>query len=132
MKELLRSEILSDEKLVWEGRPKSGVMVKPSDIFMIPFSLLWGGFAIFWGISVTSSDAPFFFSLFGIPFVLIGLYIIFGRFFFDAKKRGNTIYGLTDKRAIIISGVFGKKTTSLNLKSLQEVQVSKNRMAQGQ
>jgi hypothetical protein len=76
----------SDEKLIWTGKPKTGIRLSSSDIFMIPFSLLWGGFAFFWETTVIATGAPFFFILWGIPFVVIGCYMIFGRFFFDAKK----------------------------------------------
>lgn len=123
MQELLRKEINPDEELVWSGIPEQGVMLKSGDVFMIPFSLMWGGFAIFWEYSVINSDAPFFFMLWGIPFVLVGVYLIFGRFIYDAQKRSKTIYGLTKNRAIIISGLFGRKVKSLNLKSLPEIHV---------
>jgi hypothetical protein len=44
MQDLLIQELNSDE--VWTGSPKQGIMFKANDIFMIPFSLMWGGFAI--------------------------------------------------------------------------------------
>ena len=64
------------------------------------------------------------FPLFGIPFVLAGLYMILGRFIHDSKKRAKTFYGLTDQRAIIISGLFSKSVKSLNLRSLSDVSLS--------
>ena len=125
MQDLLNQELNSDEKIVWTGSPKQGIKFKYSDIFLIPFSLMWGGIAIIWEIKALSSNAPLFFKLWGIPFDLVGLYIIIGRFILDAKLRKGTIYGLTNKRAIIISGLASKKITSINLKNLPEIQVSK-------
>ena len=124
MLDLLTRELNSNEKLMWNEMPKQGVMLKASDTFMIPFSILWGGFAIFWELGVLASGAPIFMALWGIPFVLVGLYMIFGRFIYDAKVRANTVYGLTENRAIIISGIFRKKTTSVNLRNLPEIKVS--------
>jgi hypothetical protein len=111
----------SGESLLWSGAPKRGLLLRPSDALAIPFSLLWGGFAIFWESDVLRSNAPGFFVLWGIPFVLIGLYLILGRFFVDARIRANTFYGLTDRRAIIISGLFSKTVNSFPLRSLVEI-----------
>jgi hypothetical protein len=101
----LRSRLLAGEGLVWWGRPRQGLMLTPRDAYLIPFSLLWGGFAIFWESLVLSGDEkPIFFVLWGVPFVLVGLYMIAGRFFHDAWKRSRTVYGLTGQRALILRG----------------------------
>ena len=117
----LRKHLDSDESLLWTGKPAQGVKLKGSDAFMIPFSIMWGGFAIFWESTVVFTDAPFFFKLWGIPFVLVGLYLIVGRFFYDAKRREKTIYGLTENRIIIKSGVFKETIKSLNIKTLSDI-----------
>ena len=120
----LKPNLSSDEKLIWTGRPKTGIVFRSSDAFLIPFSLLWGGFAIFWETSVIATGAPFFFKLWGIPFVLVGLYITVGRFFVDAKKRANTIYGITSDRIIIKSGIFSQDIKSLNIRTLSDITIS--------
>ena len=118
------------EKLLWAGRPRGGVRLRAQDVFLIPFSLFWGGFAIFWEYSVSTMTAhargpvPVIFPLFGVPFVCVGLYLIFGRFFVDAKGRERTYYGVTNERAIIIRGLFSRQTKSLQLRAVADVSLS--------
>jgi hypothetical protein len=45
----IQPELLSGESLLWSGQPLRRVIFHQRDLFTIPFSLLWGGFAIFWG-----------------------------------------------------------------------------------
>lgn len=111
-----------NENLLWTGKPKKGIIFRPSDIFLIPFSILWCSFAIFWFITVLTSGAPFFFALFGIVFVALGLNFVLGRFIIDAKQRANTIYGLTEHRVIIKSGLFTPSIKSLNIRTISDIQ----------
>jgi hypothetical protein len=105
----LKSVVGPTETFVWAGRPKQGILFRTSDFLMIPFSLLWGGFALFWEASAYAMGAPFFFLMFGSVFVVVGLYMIFGRFIADAVQRSRTTYGLTKDRAVIVSGILSVK-----------------------
>ena len=120
----LRPNLSPGEKLLWTGKPKQGLMLRSSDAFLIPFSLLWGGFAVFWESSVVASGGPIFFMLWGIPFVLMGIYITVGRFFVDAYKRSKTIYGLTPDRVLIKSGIFSRDVKSINIKTLSDITIN--------
>jgi hypothetical protein len=119
------------ERIVWSGQPRSGLALRGSDALAIPFSLMWGGFAIFWEYSVFNTGAPLFFRLWGVPFVLVGLYLIFGRFFVDAWIRQKTYYALTEERALIVSGLFSRQTTTLDLATISNVSLSEGSDGEG-
>jgi hypothetical protein len=52
-----------NEHLLRSGLPWQGVRLRAGNILMIPFSLLWGGFVVFWEWSVIRADAHFFLEL---------------------------------------------------------------------
>ena len=124
LEQAARSQLARDEKLLWSGQPRRGIKLRPADALMIPFSLMWGGFAVFWEASVLKQGAPGFFALWGVPFVLIGAYMIAGRFFVDAWQRAHTYYALTDQRAIIISGIMSRQVKSLPLRTMSDITLS--------
>lgn len=130
VEEQIRRYIAENERLIWCGRPRQGVVFRRSDIFMIPFSFMWGGFALFWEITVLieffkdDSNTPIIFPLFGIPFVLLGIYFIAGRFWADSKRRDKTYYGLTNKRVLIISGICSQRIKSIDVQRLPALTLS--------
>ena len=125
IEQVLTPELGRSERLLWSGMPQQGLRLRPADFFMVPFSLLWGGFAVFWEYSAVSNGAPWFFTLWGVPFVLIGIYIIIGRFFVDSYQRSRTFYGVTDQRVIIRGGgLMGRELKSLSIQNLNELSLS--------
>jgi hypothetical protein len=92
--------------------------------------LLWGGFAIFWETAAIAK-APGFFALWGIPFVLIGLYLIAGRFVLDAWVRSGTRYALTNKRILIARSAPFAKFAALSLDRLPEASLSESQNGRG-
>jgi len=77
-------EVDPGERLLWMGKPAAPGWFQRQDLVLVPFSLLWGGFAIFWeavALSSRSARDSVIFPLWGVPFVLVGLYLIFGRLY---------------------------------------------------
>jgi len=99
-----RPYLTAGEAVLWKGKPGTGHLLTAQDLIVIPFSILWCGFAIFWEVSVFASGAPFFFRLWGIPFVCVGLYMVFGRFLWSAYIRRRTAYVITTKKIIRARG----------------------------
>jgi hypothetical protein len=103
-----RSRILpllrQSEQLLWVGQPDPRVRFTGADAFLGPFSLLWGGFAVVWGVMAITNVRQSLFIVWGIPFVLVGLYFIFGRFIVKRRRKLATVYGLTTSRAIVCTG----------------------------
>lgn len=94
-----RPYLAPGERILWRGKPEKGHLLSGQDAFMIPFSIFWCGFAIFWFVTALI-NTPFPFALFGVPFVCVGLYITVGRFFHTASVRKRTAYVITTQKVI--------------------------------
>lgn len=125
-----QSELLAGESLLWAGQPSRKVIFHVRDAFAIPFTLMWGGFAIFWELGVTGNlgtsfhAAPDFLALWGIPFVLIGQYMIWGRFFYTAWRKSRTHYAVTNKRVIVLNTAPRRKLTDRYFRNLESVSLT--------
>jgi hypothetical protein len=128
---VITAELAPGEKLVWAGRPRRGIRLTAADLLLVPLSLVWCGFAVFWEMTVLKQGGPDFFALFGLIFVAAGIYIVVGRFFADAIRRSKTFYGVTTQRAIIVSGIFSRNVKSLELSSLGGLSLSEQRDRSG-
>lgn len=118
-----RALLRGDERLIWEGRPDVRAFVLRGAWYLVPFSLLWGGFALFWEFSVLRSGAPPLFALWGLPFVGIGIYMIIGRPLVARREAQRTVYALTDRRILIAGGAFGRSIVELDLRDLPPTQL---------
>ncbi|WIB35703.1 MULTISPECIES: hypothetical protein [unclassified Curtobacterium] len=107
---LASDELHPGERLLWVGQSDPARLFGGRDAFLVPFSLLWGGFAISWEVGVLISGAPWFFALFGSVFVLIGLHLIVGRFFVKRHRKRTEAFAVTDRRAFITNGRSSRET----------------------
>jgi hypothetical protein len=116
-------QLLSSERIVWRGEPFAGFIFRPIEVFLIPFSLFWAGFAIFWNVDVWSTDADFSFKFFGLPFILAGIYITIGRFLIDIMLRKRMAYIVTNKRVLITKRNGAANTKSLDISRLPALEL---------
>lgn len=111
----ISDELRPDERLLWSGAPAHGLRMRRIDLLFMPFSLAWAGFAVFWEVMVLRDGAPLVMALFGVPFLIIGAHMVFGRFISDAIRRRNTAYALTDRRVLIVRRRGGMRVESFDL-----------------
>lgn len=114
LQDLLRDEIAPDERVRWvsQPQPRGGLnwVLLPPVLFAIPWTL----FSIFW---ITGAAGIFdggfpakerlVFAAFGIPFVLIGIMLLSTPLWMRRRVRKaseNTLYVITDRRAIVFNG----------------------------
>ena len=97
----IRPYLETDEAILWTGKPEKLHLLSSQDAFMIPFSIIWAGFAFCWETMVIVHGAPWFFPIFGSFFVLVGLYITVGRFLWKAYVLKRTLYAITDRKVLI-------------------------------
>jgi hypothetical protein len=100
-------ELLAGETLRWADIPNARVIFHAEDWASIPFSLMWTGFVIFWeckalGLIGAPKSFDSFSAIWGIPFLLFGNYIVWGRFIHDAWLKRRTYYAITNRRALVL------------------------------
>ena len=128
-----QGRLLPGERTLWTGRPADGLLFTGQDIFVIPFSIMWCGFAIFWESGVTHSahGAPDFFVLWGIPFIAMGLYFVAGRFLVDLWARRCIYYAVTNQRVLILRTPPFSKFTALPIDKLPELSLAERKNGSG-
>lgn len=116
---IITSHLLPGERLLWAGRPKQGLLLRGEDAFLIPFSLVWS-LPVLSRLSsgaVLSNPIDFF-------FLVIGLYLLLGRFIVDAWLRSRTYYGVTDRHVVILRLSTASEMTSVSLRTLSNVKLT--------
>jgi hypothetical protein len=117
---MLRSQLNFDEKLIWSGQPLanrvgSGSLVLvlvgiPLTVLSVVWVVVLFWVMVSWKMNSSASSSPssgpplfaFVFPLFGVPFVLAGLWMLSAPYRMRRKAQ-KTVYAVTNKRALILS-----------------------------
>ena len=89
----------SGEQILWQGEPERGVRANIADFRRVLPGLAMVAFALFW--TTMAMRANFFFGLFGVFFIFVGLRTALEPILWPAFVRARSFYTLTDRRAII-------------------------------
>jgi hypothetical protein len=129
--QLIASDLEPGERLLWVGRAARGVRFRPSDMLLIPFSVLLVAFAVFWEMMVLQTSAPLFFRFAGSVFVVLGAYMLVARFLWDAWRRSHTSYAVTDRRILIVTDAARRSPIAYSLKDLPAMTLTERRKGSG-
>jgi hypothetical protein len=127
----LEKELAAGERLLWSGRPLEGVRLRRIDAFLIPFSLVWLGLAVFWGMRAwqappeEGSGTKWVLAVLSFLCLWIGWYAGVGRLVLEAGQRGRTAYGITNRRVLAITRGRSRKVRSLEHDRIADVQLRK-------
>ncbi|BEU88843.1 hypothetical protein TAMA11512_23070 [Selenomonas sp. TAMA-11512] len=103
----IEEELTPDERVLWTGCPSTSFfsLLTKADIFILPFSIIWAAGAGFASVAMLLGESQHMMSLLIAPFFLaVAVYITIGRFLLKVRLRRKTVYGLTDRRALICRG----------------------------
>ena len=109
---LFQNEMLKDEKILWSGQPKQGFFLTGGEILASLIGLIFflgiGSFMEYTAIQ-SFNIALIIFSL---PFLLVGLYLVFGNTIYKNYQKKRTYYAVTNQRVLILINSFNKKVKS--------------------
>jgi hypothetical protein len=115
-------QLSAAERIEWIGRPDPAVRFSRADVFLIPFSIMWFGFALFWEGAAIASDGGPFVVVWGIPFIAVGSYFAVGRFFYKAYRKRRTLYAVTNRRVLtVFTGRRGEAVNTSYIRAIPSI-----------
>ena len=101
-----------DERILWQGRPDTKIVIGPGNIALLLFGSVFAGFALIWMVLAASAGGGFW--AFGLIHFSVGLGIMFAAIFGSRFKRARTWYALSNRRAFIATDmpIMGRKLKS--------------------
>jgi hypothetical protein len=126
----IQPELMSGESVYWAGMPNPRIIFHSDDWTAIPFTLIWTGFFLFWeadalgmrGKASRHGEIKVFMALWGIPFLVIGNWMVWGRFLADAWLKRRTYYAVTNLRVLVLQDGWKKKTSTTFLEPIPMIE----------
>ena len=135
-RDLIDAELVPGETVIWQQAPEQGARVRGSVItrifglFWLAFSLVWDAFAL----TAASAGGPaltMIFPIFGLPFVAIGVWLVFlmpGR---QNRQLNSTLYAATDRRLLILTAYPQRTVRAMPLEAIRSMTKRVNRNGSG-
>lgn len=132
----IRPHLAGDETLVWVGRPRQGFAWSRRFLFAILFPLgpILAGTAFFlssFSDSATHDPLILIPRLIGLGVFALGIAMTVGTVGGDARRRRETLYAVTDRRVIIVSGQTRFRIKSVLLQTMSDLQLNEGHQGFG-
>jgi hypothetical protein len=124
----MSKHLLPDERLLWSGQPKQGLIFRKTDWGVIPFSVMWCAAVFVFESRAIRNCCPF---VVGLLFAAVGAHMLVGRYVLDLWQRKTVWYALTNRRALIITGPPAAGAIQYVLKDVPEVELTERRAGWG-
>lgn len=109
----LKKHLMPGERIIWAGTGvSSGSGGCVEAVIQRFFGLFWLGFSIFWTMGATAAGGAF--GLFGVPFIIIGVMLVFG------KTKSGICYAVTDQRVLMLDR---GRVTGISLTQISDPQL---------
>lgn len=118
--ELFKDELLNNEKIMWIGQPETSVIFTSEDFLPTLFGLI---FLILGVVSemFAAKDGELLIILFCLLFVIIGIYLLFGRFIQKRYAKKRTYYAVTNQRVLILTHFMSRSLQSKYINKVSDI-----------
>lgn len=134
--QVAQAQLDAGERLLWYGRPDPKRQMMGGLVLML-FGIPWTAFALFWTGAASGliwGERPIgwhsLFGLFGVPFVLVGFGMLLSPYW-AYRRAQRTVYAITNRRALIISGRFVRKIQSFAVPDIEIIERTERRNGKG-
>ena len=130
-RDVFGTDLLRDEEVLWYAQPELSGHFTRADVFLIPFGVFWTLFSLFWtgavlAVAISGEPAALIGALFGIPFVAIGFYMLFGRFWYKRWVKRRTHYAVTNRRIISLGNALGRHLSAAYIDRLPSMRTARH------
>ena len=115
-----QQELDAGERLLWSGRAVPDLRLESGNLLHSLFGLIFLGIAVA-SFLAAGKESTVFPTLWTVPFVVVGLYVSVGHFFWSAFCRRYTEYAVTNQRVIVRSSLLSRTTQSIDYHKIRTI-----------
>ena len=120
MSAALQQELDAGERMLWSGRPLPGLRIESGSLLQSFFGVVFLSIAVA-SFLAAGKESTVFPTLWTIPFIVVGIYVSVGHFFWSAFCRRYTEYAVTNQRVIVRSNLLSRTTQSIEYRKIRTI-----------